>query len=304
MQIPDEVRIQFEKTVESLCSRKGLLRPRFTWCDSVVDARCQAFLAVLTGEMRKALTEHDDWDFAPKNVHSAIELLANRSADGIDRADLVEGMDALFTLGGLYRTEPSDQALYSALESEFSSDGDGLVNGSCQFESNVDAVNFHQLDVAVAAQVKNLIAEEVDRLCEPDSYESLALHESLHDQFDEADRHLGMLGPAELVHNEESINHGVWWLFCYGETLWLAGAPDLLHFDEIGMLHCANGPAVVFGECASSCFWKGELVPADWITGDLTKNDIELIKQYATIYTEIAPHRAPEVLADILSSRE
>lgn len=300
----DDASVLLAPILESICEDRQLPRPTVFWCPSAIDAFYRATLAVLEGEMRRVLMEHEDWDFDVENVDRAITALACDSSEGVERADLIEGMFAIFTLGGLYRSEPQDQPLFRALESSLS-EKDLVSNFEArQLYPDTLVQTYEGLDAALDAQVESLIFAQVNRLCEPDSNARVSLYESLVDQLAEVANHIERLGPSDFANRELESRLGIWWLFSYSNSLWLAGAPEELHLDEQGLLHRADGPALVFSDAVSNCYWKGELVPASWIMGELTRRDIELVEQYAAEYPEIAPHRAPEVLADILRSRK
>ena len=52
------------------------------------------------------------------------------------------------------------------------------------------------------------------------------------------------------------------WLVPHESTCWIAERPQRLRSDDSGRLHCANGPALVYGDGWSLFAWKGVTVPA------------------------------------------
>lgn len=85
------------------------------------------------------------------------------------------------------------------------------------------------------------------------------------------------LGPLEYFHDvcglqrQTEALRGLWqiarnasWIVPHKHVCWLAQRPQIVRRDPGGRLHCADGPAIGYGDGWSAYAWKGVLVPR-WI---------------------------------------
>lgn len=313
MNIDYSGRQQLEAIIDNICAREKIERPTVVWCKSVVEALCEASLIALTQEMRRVLDADDCWDFDVKDVDLAIEALTSDASERINLTNLRAGMSELFRLGGEYGTPKRELPFFDHLKCSLEQSGYTARSSQKSGIPEAFIATCGALNEAVKASTALNISERVHMTCALGVYGSggyenndleVELVENITDQLQETWSHIRVLDPLYLCDPRAAKQLGIWWLYAYEGTVWVSGGPEEMYKDEQGLLSCSDGPAVSFHEGEGSWFWHGEQVPSSWLDGTLSSSDVENVNSYLAVYLEIEPYKAPEVLADILRSKE
>lgn len=311
MTIDPATRQRLEAIVDDVSQRRKVKRSAIVWCNSAVEALFKASLTALTQELRRALAEDETGDFDLQDVELAISALSAGTSKEVDIANLRAGMSALFTLGGQYNNPTRELPFFDEMECSLEELGYTPDFAIGMRRPEAFSAICTALDYAVEAEVTCRIMSKVFEHCtdhlsaghsDEDDEFRLEMAENIPEHLQEIWNHIGKLGPKDLCDPRIAPYLGIWWLYAYEDVVWVSGAPEQIHKDEQGRLHRDDGPAVIFADESKCWFWHGDQVPPSWLDGSLTRAEIENVNTFSVEYVEIAPHKAPEVLADILRS--